>query len=269
MKTLYQHLSGDLTPEENFTLSSLMCIANTLRNEHAGSTVLSIFKITINVLTPMPITTSKEFDEIFLKEFNNPQIITDLRVIYNNYKKQFNVDRGYHIIFALLIIKQIINIFKKIDNITNSNDGKYLKIFYNFNFNKHLNNILYMRKENLDYVDLIENSSWQDTDASFIWLWIHITTIFTDLNAGFKEKIAYITFISRIVTCSVCKNHYMSYISNMVKLLKDYTLADVFLILHSAIASNNTNFIINEKNFIDLNYKYYYIDMFNKLNHMK
>ena len=78
-------------------------------------------------------------------------------------------------------------------------------------------------------------ASWPNTDAVFIWPWLHIISIDIDLNCGLEEKKSFLKFIPEIIACGICKNHYSSHLSGLLNSLKITTCANTLLALHTHI----------------------------------
>lgn len=90
-------------------------------------------------------------------------------------------------------------------------------------------------------------AGWPITDATYIWQWLHIIAVHLDCNAGFNEKIAFINFIPNIVTCTICKMHYVSHKDELLNSLKITSCANVLLALHTFI--NETQKLDEDKKF--------------------
>lgn len=84
------------------------------------------------------------------------------------------------------------------------------------------------------------NGGWQNVDAPFIWEWIHIVSVHLDLNAGIVEKTNFILFIKNTVGCVFCRGHYIGHIPKLIVALSKLSLTDIYLILHTTIALENT-----------------------------
>ena len=80
-------------------------------------------------------------------------------------------------------------------------------------------------------------ASWPNTDAVFIWPWLHIIAIDIDLNCGFEEKKSFLKFIPEIIACGICKSHYSKHLGGLLKSLERTTCANTLLALHTHINS--------------------------------
>lgn len=84
-----------------------------------------------------------------------------------------------------------------------------------------------------------QDSGWQDIEAPWVWYWIHLTTINMDLNCGIDEKVYFIRFLSKIIGCIICRNHYENNKNVLIKGLTQYSLTDLFFQLHTHTKSNS------------------------------
>lgn len=78
-------------------------------------------------------------------------------------------------------------------------------------------------------------ASWPITDAVFIWPWLHVIAIDIDLNAGFREKVAFLRFIAEIIACSMCREHYLQHEEELINSLQITTCANTLLALHTFV----------------------------------
>lgn len=104
--------------------------------------------------------------------------------------------------------------------------------------------------------------SWPITDSYFIWLWLHVIAIDMDLNFGLEEKSAFLIFITDIINCSKCKQHYLGHRDEMIKSLMKTTCANTLLALHTFInenkfKKNQPKFYFDEKLILSFYYRKY------------
>lgn len=94
----------------------------------------------------------------------------------------------------------------------------------------HLHNKL--KLTDYPYMTLV-NGNWQNVEAPWIWNWIHMVTIHIDLHYGNDEKNFFIGLVKDLVGCSICKDHYITNYATLVRGLSNYSLTDIFLMLHT------------------------------------
>lgn len=78
-------------------------------------------------------------------------------------------------------------------------------------------------------------ASWPNTDAVYIWPWLHVIAIDIDLNCGFEEKRSFLKFIPEIIACNICKSHYSQHLEELLRALEKTTCANSLLALHTHI----------------------------------
>lgn len=90
---------------------------------------------------------------------------------------------------------------------------------------------------NIQTFDVIFKS-WTATVAPEMWYWIHIVTLFLNECTGNDERKYFIYVLTNLIGCSSCRGHYSDNIETLVLLTNQYSLSDVYLILHSAISTS-------------------------------
>lgn len=111
---------------------------------------------------------------------------------------------------------------------------------------------------------------WQDAIAPYIWDWIHIVSFYIDINAGQIEKENFIHFIHYTIQCVYCNSHYGQVKHKLIKSIENGSLTDIFLMLHTIIASNKNSVNSYDENawfdfdfnLINIHYKQEYFKRF-------
>lgn len=99
---------------------------------------------------------------------------------------------------------------------------------------RRIHHYLHTTLQLVDYPHMtLVNGSWQNVDAPWIWGWIHMVTIHIDLHYGNDEKNFFIGLVKDLVGCSICKDHYITNYATLVRGLSNYSLTDLFLMLHT------------------------------------
>lgn len=87
------------------------------------------------------------------------------------------------------------------------------------------------------HMSLVEGG-WQVVDAPWVWTWIHVVTVYIDLNNGIDEKTFFIGLVENLIGCSLCKNHYVRNKTTIFTGLTHFSLTDLFLMLHTQTKIN-------------------------------
>lgn len=190
----------------------MICMANGLYNRSIGFTVL---KKSCNLLN--------------LSCVNLNRFTKDLQVIEEQYK---NVYISNYADFLLLNVKKIKNILD--------------------NYYPHLSDYTEETINNLR-AKIEEDGNiagWPMTDSFYIWYWIHIISIDIDINSGYIDKKAFLTFIADLIACSSCRQHYLKNLNNLIISLQETTCTNTLLALHTHININLNRQESNENVFV-------------------
>lgn len=83
---------------------------------------------------------------------------------------------------------------------------------------------------------------WADDIAPYVWNWIHPTSACIDQECGTTEKQFMIELVESLVLCKICEDHYSYNIYRLKESLKDTSLQNIFLALHTSIAMGTFEF---------------------------
>lgn len=187
----------------------------------------------------------------------------DVKMLYHE-----NFDYDEFIVYTCyLVAKTSLNDYIN-DFIINVSLNDFLRLDKQFNLSRLKNNTTMeqmcsdigemMREVGVGAADITPppNGFWPEVWGPILWGWLHIITIYLDENVIMEKKREFLIFVSFIVGCSVCRQHYLSQLPTLFTFLNNgQSLENIFLMLHTNISGDGYEIIPKYKSFYQNVYK--------------